>query len=300
MAFQILSCTLAGDQADALADALLAGGALSVEVADAHGGTPLEQAWFDEPGERAQPWARSRLSVMFDAKADARRALALACSGLRCEVPDDIVLEPLDDQDWVRLTQSQFKPIPITPQLWIVPSWETPPDAGAINLRLDPGAAFGTGSHPTTRLCLRWLAAHLAGGERVLDYGCGSGILAIAALLLGAGSARGVDIDPQALVAARANAMQNRVAAEFTAAGGEAGFDADVVVANILANPLIALAPLIAQATRSGGHVVLSGILASQHAEVIAAYAPWFEMTRPVFDDDWVLLSGRRMQQGYT
>ena len=294
MAFRILGFTLAADQADTLADLLLAAGALSVEVADAHGGTPLEQAWFDEPGARARPWMRLRLSVMFDAGADVQRSLAEACRAARIELPVDTALEDLDDQDWVRLTRAQFKPIGVTPRLWIVPSWETAPDPAAINLTLDPGAAFGTGSHPTTRLCLQWLAAHIQGGERVLDYGCGSGILAIAALRLGAASARGVDIDPQALVAARANAMQNSVAAQFAAPGGEAGFDADVVVANILANPLIALAPLLARATRPGGHAVLSGILRDQQAEVAGAYAPWFEMAPAVFDEDWVLLAGLR------
>ncbi len=294
MPFRSLSFTLSGDRVDALTDALLATGALSVDVADAHGGTPQEQAAFGEPGASAKPWDRSRLNVLFEAHADVQHALAAACRACAIDLPHDWAQAEVDDQDWVRLTQAQFQPICITPRLWVVPTWERAPDPSAINLVLDPGVAFGTGSHPTTRLCLQWLVHNIRGGERVLDYGCGSGILAIAALRLGAARARGVDIDPQALVAARANAMQNEVAAEFAAPGGEAGFHADVVAANILANPLIALAPLLAAATRAGGHAILSGILQEQSREVADAYSPWYDMAAPVCDEGWVLLAGRR------
>jgi ribosomal protein L11 methyltransferase len=294
MPFRSLTFTLAGDRVDALTDALLAAGGLSVDVADAHGGTALERAAYAEPGAAAAPWDRSRVNVLFEMHADARAALAGACRACGLELPLDLAQAEVDDRDWVRLTQSQYEPICITPRLWVVPTWARAPDPGAINLVLDPGAAFGTGSHPSTRLCLQWLVRNIRGGERVLDYGCGSGILAIAALKLGAASARGVDIDPQALVAARANAMQNGVAAEFAAPGGELTFDADVVAANILANPLIALAPLLAAATRAGGYVVLSGILQEQSDEVAAAYSPWYEMTVPVSDEGWVALAGRR------
>ncbi|MPZ46895.1 MAG: 50S ribosomal protein L11 methyltransferase [Betaproteobacteria bacterium] len=297
MPFRSLSFTLPGNRVDALTDALLAAGALSVDVADAHGGTPLEQAAFAEPGAVARPWERSRVNVLFATQADAGEALACACRACAIELPADLAQTDVDDQDWVRLTQAQFQPIRITSRLWVVPTWERAPDPNAINLVLDPGAAFGTGSHPSTRLCLQWLARNIRGGERVLDYGCGSGILAIAALKLGAASARGIDIDPQALVAARANAMQNGVAAEFAAPGGEPAFDADVVAANILANPLIALAPLLAAATRAGGHVVLSGILEDQEREVAAAYAPWYEMAAPVRDEGWIALAGRRRER---
>lgn len=294
MPFRSLSFTLCGARVDALTDALLAAGALSVDVADAHGGTPQEQAAFAEPGAAAKPWDRSRLSVLFEAEVDAEQALAVACRACGIDPPADRAQAEVDDQDWVRLTQAQFQPIRITPRLWVVPTWGRAPDPTAINLVLDPGAAFGTGSHPTTRLCLQWLVHNIRGGERILDYGCGSGILAIAALKLGAARARGVDIDPQALVAARANAMQNGVAAEFAAPGGEAGFDADVVAANILANPLIALAPLLAAATRAGGHAILSGILQDQWRDVADAYSPWFEMTAPLSDEGWVLLAAQR------
>lgn len=294
MAFQSLVFTLPGERVQALADALLAAGALAVDVADAHGGTPLEQAAFAEPGAEPTPWRRSRVSALFSAGSDCMRALADACASTAIDLPNDTARTEIDDQDWVRLTQSQFEPIRIAPRLWVVPTWALPPDPDAINLVLDPGAAFGTGSHPTTRLCLQWLEANIRGRERVLDYGCGSGILAIAALKLGAAQARGVDIDPQALVAARANAMQNRVCAEFAEPGAEAGFDADVVAANILANPLIALAPLLAAATRPGGHVLLSGILPEQCAAVADAYSPWYALASPVLDEGWALLTGRR------
>jgi ribosomal protein L11 methyltransferase len=296
MPYQTLTFTLPGERVDALADALLGAGALAVDVADADCGTALERAAFAEPGASIRPWARSRVSALFDAGADAAQALALACRASAIELPADAVRTPLGDRDWVRITQSQFGPVRISARLWVVPSWESPPDPAAINLRLDPGAAFGTGSHATTRLCLEWLADNIRGGERVLDYGCGSGILAIAALRLGAAAARGVDIDPQALVAARANAMQNRFAAEFVAPGAEAGFEAHVVGANILANPLIALAPLLAAATRPGGQAVLSGILQDQCDEVMRAYSRWYEMSPPVLDEGWALLEGRRRE----
>jgi ribosomal protein L11 methyltransferase len=217
---------------------------------------------------------------------------ALRHAGLDERTP--YAVSRVEDQDWVRSSQAQFLPTRISEHLWIVPSWHTPPDAGALNITLDPGLAFGTGTHPTTRLCLRWLEAILRGGEAVIDYGCGSGILAIAALKLGAAEAVGIDIDPQALLAARQNAMQNQVAARFVAAEEGIEGPADVVVANILANPLIVLAPLIARLTRSGGWLALSGILAGQAAEVNAAYAPWFEMRMAETEDGWVLLTGQK------
>ncbi len=296
MPFKSLAFTLAGDRVERLTDALLAAGALSVDAADAHGGTASEQAVFAEPGAATRPWACSRLTALFAANADAGQALARACRDCAIDLPADLVQAEIDDRDWVRLTQAQFPPICIDSRLWVVPTWARAVDPGAINLVLDPGAAFGTGSHPSTRLCLQWLVRNIRGGERVLDYGCGSGILAIAALKLGAARARGVDIDPQALVAARANAMQNEVCAEFVAPGDELAFDADVVAANILAKPLIALAPLLAAATRAGGHAVLSGILHEQWREVADAYSPWYEMAAPVSDEGWVALAGRRRQ----
>jgi ribosomal protein L11 methyltransferase len=180
--------------------------------------------------------------------------------------------------------------------LWIVPSWHKAPDAGAINIVLDPGLAFGTGSHPTTKLCLAWLEGVIRGGESVIDYGCGSGILAIAAMKLGAARADGVDIDGQALLAARANALQNRVQAEFHGAADAIRTPAQIVVANILAHPLIVLAPLLARLAVPGGRLALAGVLAEQAEEVKAAYDPWFAFEASGRDEDWVLLAGTRRQ----
>jgi ribosomal protein L11 methyltransferase len=198
------------------------------------------------------------------------------------------------ERDWVRATQEQFAPIRISRRLWIVPSWHRAPDPAAINIVLDPGLAFGTGSHPTTRLCLRWLERVVRGGEFVIDYGCGSGVLAIAALKLGAGRAAGIDIDEQALVAARRNAMQNRVDASFHGAAEGIGPPAQIVVANILAHPLIVLAPVLARLTRPGGRLALAGLLAPQAGEVCAAYRAWFDIGIEGEDEDWTLLSGIR------
>ena len=194
-----------------------------------------------------------------------------------------------------RASQAQFAPLKIG-RLWIVPSWVEPPDPSAVNLRLDPGMAFGTGSHPSTRLCLQWLEGNLQPGHRVLDYGCGSGILAIAAAKLGAGRVIGVDIDPLALVASRYNAEQNRVAASFVGADRPQPKAADVVMANILSNPLKILAPLLAQLTVPGGHVVLSGILAAQARAVADAYLEWFDMEPPVEEQGWIRLCGKRVK----
>ena len=178
----------------------------------------------------------------------------------------------------------------------MVPTWHEVVDAAAINIRLDPGLAFGTGTHPTTRLCLRWLDANLKHGETVIDYGCGSGILAIAAMKLGASHAVGVDIDEQALLAARRNALQNRTAVSFFAAADELTSPANMVVANILANPLVVLAPLLARLTVAGGQVVLSGVLATQADEVRVAYRPWFNMHTAEPEDEWMLLAGEKKQ----
>ena len=212
----------------------------------------------------------SRLTALFPGPAGLSAALARLAGAATALPPHESFEVP--DQDWVRATQAQFAPLEITPALWIVPSWCDPVDPSAINLALDPGLAFGTGSHPTTRLCLRWLARELRGGETVLDYGCGSGILAIAASRLGAARVVGTDIDPQAIAASRANAKRNGVDAAFVPvdalASDETAFD--VVVANILANPLISLAPALARRLRCGGRIVLSGILDAQADAVIS------------------------------
>jgi ribosomal protein L11 methyltransferase len=283
------------DCAEPLEDALLEAGALSVDSADAAAGTAAEEPVFGEPGASAmRGWRRNRITALFDPAVDLAPIMSFALRHAGLDERTPYAVSRVEDQDWVRSSQAQFLPTRISEHLWIVPSWHTPPDAGALNITLDPGLAFGTGTHPTTRLCLRWLEAILRGGETVIDYGCGSGILAIAALKLGAAEAVGIDIDPQALLAARQNAMQNQVAARFVAAEEGIEGPADVVVANILANPLIVLAPLIARLTRSGGSLALSGILAGQAAEVNAAYAPWFEMRMAETEDGWVLLTGQK------
>jgi len=286
--------------AEALSDALLELGALSVDLLDADADTPDEQAIFGEPGEPPPGvWLHNRVSALFDADRDVAGILRAASDSIGLAQLPVHRIETLADNDWVRLTQSQFEPIPISPRLWIVPTWHTPTDPNAINIVLDPGLAFGTGSHPTTRLCLRWLDDHIQGGESVLDYGCGSGILAIAALKLGAACAVGVDLDAQAVTASRDNAIANRVEnVRFylpdAANDAEKRSPYDLVVANILTNPLRLLAPLLADATRQGGQIVLSGILESQAQDVMNIYQQWFDLNPPVFEDGWSCLSGRK------
>ncbi|HET9650946.1 MAG TPA: 50S ribosomal protein L11 methyltransferase, partial [Usitatibacter sp.] len=203
-------------------------------------------------------------------------------------------IDRLEDADWVAQTQRQFAPIQAGERLWIVPTWHEPPDPRAINIVLDPGAAFGTGSHATTRLCLAWLERNVRPGDTVLDYGCGSGILAIAALKLGAAQAFGVDVDPLALQAAQYNAGRNHVRLAVLDAAAPLPATARLTVANILANPLRMLAPLIAAHTQPGGAIALSGILAAQADDVIAAYAPWARLAVAAQDSGWVLLAGTR------
>jgi len=279
--------------ADALSDALLAQGAQSVSVEDAHAGTAEETPLYGEPGVPTQgAWPQSLVKALCAQGADPGQIVAAACAQVGLAPLPDYRAETVGDEDWVRLSQSQFEPIRISEKLWIVPSWAMAPDPDAINLVFDPGLAFGTGSHPTTRLCLQWLERTVRGGERILDYGCGSGILAIAALRLGARDALGVDVDPQALVVARANAARNQIDVRFVDTETTPDFQADLVVANILANPLILLAPLLAGHLGKGGRIALSGILEAQAEEVMNAYAPWFAMRVSASDEGWVLLEG--------
>ncbi len=285
----------AEESVEILSDALLEVGALAVDVQDAAAGTADERPIFAEPGEApATGWCSNRVGALFAADADLYVLVpeALAAAGLAATAAFSI--ERVEDADWVRLTQSQFHPIQITPRLWVVPSWHTPPDPAAINIALDPGVAFGTGAHPTTRLCLRWLDATVTPDADVLDYGCGSGILAIAAMKLGAARACGIDIDPQAVQAAQHNAQQNGVEITLATAEQDVPGPAQIVVANILANPLTVLAPLLARLTRPGGQIALSGILVEQADTVLEAYAPQFTMTRAATDEGWVLLTGSR------
>ena len=292
-----LSVSIATDaaHAEALSDALLALGALSVGVEDADAGTERETPQFGEPGSTPAPlWNRSRVLALFEKSADIPLVVAAAAgeAGLDATPPYDVI--EVAEQDWVRLTQSQFEPIRINERLWIVPSWHEAPDPEAINLELDPGLAFGTGSHPTTRLCLEWLCSHVQAGASVLDYGCGSGILAIAAAKLGGGRVVGVDIDDNALAAAADNAERNRVTLQLSHSRHPLDMSFDIVVANILTNPLCVLAPLLAERTRPGGMIALSGILSTQVEQVRQAYRPAFELAVRAEREGWVLLEGAR------
>jgi ribosomal protein L11 methyltransferase len=294
MAWQRIEVIIAGADAEAFCDVLAEMGAVSTEVSDADEGTVRERAVFGEPGASEPAWTHARVVALFDAQADAAAAMRNALGRLDLAPLDGPRIDTLEDADWVALTQRQFAPIRVGERLWVVPTWSDAPDPGAVNIVLDPGSAFGTGSHPTTRLCLAWLEAHVRQGDLVVDYGCGSGILAIAALKLGAARAVGTDIDPLALEAARYNSRVNGVALEVVDAHDAIGVAADATVANILANPLRMLAPVIAAHTRPGGWIALSGILAAQAAEVIAAYAPHAALRIEARDGDWVLLAGPR------
>jgi len=300
-----LTITVDETQAEALSDALLDQGALSVSVEDAQAESADEQPLYGEPGMTIErhAWRKSRLLVLMDAGADSAMLLAAASEAAGVPVPPIGAQHIVEDADWVRLTQAQFPPTRISARLWIVPTWHEPPDPRAINLRLDPGAAFGTGTHPTTRMCLAWLDAHPLTGTTVLDYGCGSGILAVAAALLGAREVVGTDIDPQAIVAARQNSQANGVPeslAHYTAPDGlPVGPDArfDVVLANILANPLKLLAPALVARVADGGVLVLAGILERQTEEMAALYQridPSLRIEPWRSEEGWVCLAGTR------
>lgn len=292
--WQVLKIAASADDADKLSDALLELGALSAGIEDAQAGTAQEQIIFGEPGMATENWQDSLVSAMFapDVELPPLVQKAARIAGL-AQTPA-YQIEALAEQDWVRLTQAQFSPIQISERLWIVPSWHAAPDPEATVLVLDPGLAFGTGSHPTTRLCLRWLEQNLARDESVLDYGCGSGILAIAAKKFGAGEVQGVDIDAQAVQAARDNAERNQVEVHFYLPAAAAEAQYAIVIANILSNPLKVLAPMLAARVQAGGSIALSGILAEQAAEMQAIYGEWFDMTEPVFDEGWTCLSGSK------
>ncbi|MFA5241572.1 MAG: 50S ribosomal protein L11 methyltransferase [Sulfuricella sp.] len=295
MAWQALKIAANAHTAEILGDALMELGALSVSIEDAHAGTPEEQEIFGEPGEPpAGVWQDALINALFEADADLTAIMTEAASAAGLPTAPAFEVEAVAEQDWVRQTQAQFAPIPISQRLWIVPTWHESPDPSAINLILDPGLAFGTGSHPTTRLCLQWLDRNLHGGESVLDYGCGSGILAIAALKFGAGQVTGVDIDPQAIQASQFNAGQNQVKADFYLPNDAPQVSVDIVIANILTNPLKMLAPMLANAARPGGRIVLSGILAHQAADVLAVYRSWFDIDIADEAEGWVCLAGTR------
>lgn len=297
MAWLSLKIEARDNTADVISDALMALGALSASIEDANAETADEQPIFGEPGDPPPGiWQQNIVSALLDEQtvvADFMQALQ-ETTGLHAL---NYSTEMIADQDWVRATQSQFEPIRIRDDLWIVPTWHSAPDPHALNIVLDPGLAFGTGSHPTTHLCLAWLAERIRAQHTVLDYGCGSGILAIAAKKLGAASVIGVDIDAQAIQASHYNAEQNQVAGRFCLpAQLEPLIDgkADIVVANILSSALMVLAPALAAACKAQGRIALSGILREQAGQVADIYAEWFVMDAPVFMDAWVLLTGTK------
>jgi len=284
---------------DALCDCLCDDlDALSASIEDADAGTEHEAPVFDEPGvESASAWQRARVSALFaDEAAAIAAAAALAASSGETTVRIESIVA-VGEQDWVRLTQSQFGPCAITPTFWIVPTWAEVSTQAREVIRLDPGRAFGTGTHPTTRMCLRWIAERGGAGgaawPRVLDYGCGSGVLAIAARRFGARDVDAVDIDPAALEATRANALANGVEISAGLPQDAAG-PYQLVVANILAAPLKLLAPVLAALVDSGGALVLSGVLARQADELRSAYAPWLDLHVAAEDEGWILLVGTR------
>jgi ribosomal protein L11 methyltransferase len=277
---------------EAVGDALVALDALSVSVEDADAMTPAESALFGEPGmpPPREGWQRSRVVALFPAEAAAREAadlLAVQDFFDGCRV---LGVQAVPEQDWVRLTQSQFDPVEITPTFWIVPTWHEPPATAQQVIRLDPGLAFGTGTHPTTRMCLRWTAQHPPSGQRVLDYGCGSGILAIGAAKFGAAEIVAVDIDPAAVESTRLNAAANHVDL-IAGLPDQASGSFDLVLANILATPLKVLAPLLCAHVRRGGHLVLAGILARQADELREAYAPWIALDVSDEAEGWILMT---------
>ncbi len=311
MSYRELVFTVVAETAEPLGDALLELGALSVTVEDDAAGGYDENPLYGEPGlsPEVQAWDRSTVTALFNPDIDASGSaefipellVSLKEAGFNLSAPQEKIVE---EQDWVRLTQSQFAPIQIGKRIWVVPSWhEAPSDPNAICLAVDPGLAFGTGSHPTTHLCLLWLEEQSElKNQSLLDYGCGSGILAIAAAKLGCKPVIGTDIDPQAMVAARSNAEINHTEIRFVLPNDDAPELAaktkyDIVMANILANPLQVLAPALVNKMRSGGQIVLSGVLARQAEEVIATYSQWLTLSVWKESEGWVCLHGTLVKE---
>ena len=286
----------AEDQVEAVSDALEALEALSVSVEDADAHTDAEQALFGEPGlpPPKEGWQRSRVLALFPDRDAATEAATLLQAQDFFAGGQVLAVAEVADQDWVRLTQSQFTPVDVTPEFWIVPSWHEPPPQARQVIRLDPGLAFGTGTHPTTRMCLRWIARHGVQGKRVLDYGCGSGILAIGAAKFGAASVDAVDIDEAAVRATLDNAQANEVSLHAAGLPDRAHGAYGVVLANILATPLKVLAPLLCGHVAAGGQLVLAGILERQADELKAAYAPFLALSVADTEDGWILMTGSR------
>ncbi|ABO53590.1 50S ribosomal protein L11 methyltransferase [Burkholderia vietnamiensis] len=298
MSYRELVVELAREHAEALSDALLDLGALSVSVEDADADTPDEQPLFGEPGlvpERTA-WQHSRVVALLSPDLEPAVLLAAAANEIGIADTPKFDVREVEEQDWVRLTQSQFEPIPIGERIWVVPSWHDAPDPDALILELDPGLAFGTGSHPTTRLCMEWLEQTVKPGQSVLDYGCGSGILAILARKCGADPVIGIDIDPQAVESARQNSERNHADVTYGLPDACPDGEFDIVVANILSNPLKLMASMLASKVKPGGRIALSGVLARQADEVAAVYARYVDISVWREHEGWVCLAGTRRE----
>ena len=289
-----LKIRASADYANIMSDALIELGALSCAIEDSYLNSENEEALFGEPNIPSNTiWQHNTVESLFDAAVSIDTIIneLKTITGL----PHiDYTLDTVEEQNWVALTQSQFEPINILDKLWIVPSWHTSPNPDAINIILDPGLAFGTGSHPTTHLCLEWLIKEVNINDHVLDYGCGSGILSIAAKKCGAKQVIGVDIDPQAIIASIHNAKENHVDVQFYNSELPLTFEADIVVANILSSALSVLAPLIAKACKPHGKIALSGILKEQIVMLTEIYSTWFDLNKPIEREGWILLSGTK------
>jgi len=292
VAWLLLKIQATEQNADTISDRLIELGALSASIEDAHADTHAEQAIFGEPGDPPPGiWEKNIVTAMLDESVNLNTLLLNLQTSTKI-AQFNYSTEIIAEQDWVRATQAQFDPIKITDKLYIVPSWHEAPDSEALNIVLDPGLAFGTGSHPTTHLCLEWLTKQKL--NSVLDYGCGSGILAIAAKKLGANKVVGVDIDEQAIIASEYNAQQNQVNILFYDANTFSYDTFDIVVANILSSALMVLAPALANYCKSGGQLALSGILEAQTEALILRYSEWFDMDPPKQLDAWILLTGTK------
>ena len=280
--------------AHSMSDALIELGALSCSIEDSYLNSENEEALFGEPNIPSNTiWQHNTVESLFNADVSIDTIIneLKTITGLS---NIDFTVESVEEQNWVALTQSQFEPISVSDQLWIVPSWHTSPNPDAINIVLDPGLAFGTGSHPTTHLCLEWLIKEVSISDHVLDYGCGSGILSIAAKKCGAKEVIGVDIDPQAIIASTHNAKENHVGIQFYNSELPLTFEADIVVANILSSALSVLAPLIAKACKPQGKIALSGILKEQVDMLTEIYSAWFNLNKPIEREGWILLTGTK------
>jgi len=289
-----LKIRASAEYAHIISDALIELGALSSSIEDTYLNSDNEEALFGEPNIPSNTiWQHNNIESLFDDSVSIDIIIdeLKTITGLS---QIDYTLETVEEQNWVALTQSQFEPISILDKLWIVPSWHTSPNPNAINIVLDPGLAFGTGSHPTTHLCLEWLIKEINANDRVLDYGCGSGILSIAAKKCGAKEVVGVDIDPQAIISSMHNAKENHVDVHFYNSESRLNFEADIVVANILSSALSVLAPILAKACKPQGKIALSGILKEQVEMLNKIYGVWFNLNKPIEREGWILMSGTK------